>query len=389
MPYSRGSATRLATRDPNGSPDFGCRSFVGKHLIHPFLVLWVSISALIAFLPLPAATPVAPATPPAIATANLRIRDPFVFADPPTRTYYLYRQMGNGRGNGVNGTRGVEVFQSKDLKKWAGPSTVFAAPADFWADAEVWAPEVHAHRGKFYLFVTFSASQPLPGVQPETASVQRRRGTQILVGDTPAGPFRTFANYAHTPAEWMSLDGTLWVEDDVPWMVFCHEWVQITDGTMDLVQLAPDLSAPVGNPRPLFRASEAPWVKSLKELGDQRDGYVTDGPFLHRSKTGKLLMIWSSFGAERYAVGIAESTSGKIAGPWVQQPERLIQADGGHGMIFRTFAGQLMLCFHQPNERQRERMHLIPLEDTGDSLRVAPPAPNSGGGVVRRPAGLR
>lgn len=316
-----------------------------------------------------------PVVPTEVATADLRIRDPFVFADPATHSYYLYRQIANGHGDVLKTARGVEVFQSKDLRTWIGPTTVFAAPEDFWSNAEVWAPEMHAYSGKYYLFVTFTASKSLARPQPEATSKNFRRGTQILVGDTPAGPFRPFANHGHTPADWMSLDGTFWVEDGVPWMVFCHEWVQVTDGTMELLQLAPDLSGPVGAPQRLFSASSAPWVKNLREHGFKRDGYVTDGPFLVRTKTGKLLMTWSSFGADRYAVGIAESTTGKITGPWIHQPERLIKADGGHGMIFRTFEGQLTLCFHQPNRGPLERMQLIPLEDTGDSLRVASPAP--------------
>ena len=325
--------------------------------------------------PIATVPPAVPAQPAGIATADLRIRDPFVFADSTNHTYNLYRQMANGQGDSLKRARGVEVFQSKDLKTWSGPTTTFSAPEDFWSNAEVWAPEMHAYKGKFYLFVTFTASKSLSRSQPGADKENPRRGTQILVGETPAGPFRPFANHAHTPADWMSLDGTFWVEDGVPWMVFCHEWLQVTDGTMELLQLAPDLSGPVGSAQRLFHASDAPWVKNLREHGFKRDGYVTDGPFLFRTKTDKLLMIWSSFGAERYAVGIAESTSGKIAGPWIQQPERLIKADGGHGMIFRTFEGQLMMSIHQPNQSPLERMHLIPLEDTGDSLRVASPVP--------------
>jgi hypothetical protein len=41
----------------------------------------------------------------------------------------------------------------------------------------------------------------------------------------------------------MTLDGTLWVEDELPYMVFCHEWVQIKDGTVESVRLKDDLSA--------------------------------------------------------------------------------------------------------------------------------------------------
>ncbi|WP_218938731.1 glycoside hydrolase family 43 protein [Oleiharenicola lentus] len=305
-----------------------------------------------------------------IAATDLRVRDPFILPDPATKTYYLYRQIANGRRDTTEGVRGVEVFQSKDLRTWTGPQTVFAQPPGFWADAEVWAPEVHKYQEKYHLFVTFTANRPLPGDSAAGAPPMRPRGTQILVADQPTGPFRPFANQAHTPAGWMSLDGTLWIEDGVPWMIFCHEWHQITDGTMDLVQLKPDLSAPVGEPRVLFPATAAPWVKSMKESIGGHHGYVTDGPFLFRTKIGKLLMIWSSFGTQRYAIGIAESVSGKVTGPWVQHPEPLFKADGGHGMIFTTFEGQLTLCFHQPNTRPDERMRFYPLEDTGDTLRL-------------------
>jgi hypothetical protein len=81
-------------------------------------------------------------------------------------------------------------------------------------------------------------------------------------------------------------------------------------------------------------------------------------------------MIWSSGGPTGYACGVAVSDSGKLAGPWVQRPEPLFADDGGHGMIFRTFAGQLMLVLHQPNEFPKERIHLFELEDTGETLRI-------------------
>jgi hypothetical protein len=44
----------------------------------------------------------------------------------------------------------------------------------------------------------------------------------------------------------MAIDGTLWVENGTPYMVYCHEWVQIAIWDMELVPLAPDLSKPLG-----------------------------------------------------------------------------------------------------------------------------------------------
>ena len=298
---------------------------------------------------------------------EIRIRDPFILADESSRTYYMYAQMDNRIGK-EDSAKGVEVYTSRDLEQWEGPWPAFTIPDGFWADRMVWAPEVHKYADRYYLFVTFTARETM-GANAQGQPLDKR-GTQILVADSPKGPFAPFQNRAHTPADWLALDGTLWIEDGTPWMIFCHEWVQTTDGTMELVRLKKDLSDVAGEPVTLFRASDAPWVKNLKGLGDKYHGYVTDGPFLYRTKTGKLLMIWSSFGARHYAVGLAESESGKVAGPWKQRAEPLFAANGGHGMILKTFDVRLLLVLHQPNSSPHERARLFELIDIGDTLTI-------------------
>jgi hypothetical protein len=69
-------------------------------------------------------------------------------------------------------------------------------------------------------------------------------------------------------------------------------------------------------------------------------------------------------------VGIATSESGKLAGPWVQQPAPLFADDGGHPMLFHRLDGQLMMILHRPNKAPNERAQLFELEDTGDTLRL-------------------
>ncbi|UCG57019.1 MAG: family 43 glycosylhydrolase, partial [Phycisphaerales bacterium] len=181
--------------------------------------------------------------------SDIRIRDPFILAEETTQTYYMYAQMDNRRGRKGH-QKGVEVYTSKDLQQWAGPYPVFVIGEDFWADRMVWAPEVHEYGGRYYLFVTFTAEEPLEPIPGRPPLV--KRGTQILVSDSPEGPFKPFENRPHTPLDWMALDGTLWVEDGTAWMVFCHEWVQIRDGTMELVRLKEDLSTVQGRPVTLF-----------------------------------------------------------------------------------------------------------------------------------------
>lgn len=82
-------------------------------------------------------------------------------------------------------------------------------------------------------------------------------------------------------------------------------------------------------------------------------------------------MIWSSFSNGNYAVGIAESTSGTVFGPWKQQTEPLFTKDGGHGMIFTAFDGKPYIVLHQPNNPGgAERAKLFELEDLGHTIKI-------------------
>ncbi|HEY4245677.1 MAG TPA: glycoside hydrolase family 43 protein [Lacunisphaera sp.] len=293
--------------------------------------------------------------------ADERLRDSCIWPDPATHTYYL---VSAGR-HGPNGRRTVVEYTSKDLATWNGPRVIFEIPENFWTQRGIWAPELHDYKGKFYLFLTFDSDQKFPE-QWRNWLPRVKRGSQILVGDSPTGPFKPFVNHSTLPEDMMTLDGTLWIEDGVPYMVFCHEWVQIKDGTVECVRLKDDLSATDGEPFRLFNGSDAVWSKKSDLYGC----HVTDGPYLYRTKTGRLIMLWSSGGATGYTTGLAYSESGKLAGPWKQQAEPVFAADGGHPMLFRRFDGQLMMILHQPNEVPDERARIFEMEDTGDSIRI-------------------
>lgn len=303
-------------------------------------------------------------------TQEIRIRDPYIYTDTVTHRYYMYAQMDNRLGGlgDEKKPKGVEVYISSDLKEWQPPQTVLLLPDDFWARNMVWAPEMHEYNGKYYLFVTLTSSEPHKNMKKPDGATNwppfYKRGTQIFVAHSPLGPFQPFDNKPHTPESWMALDGTLYIEDNKPYMIFCHEWVEIVDGSMDYIQLSSDLSKPVGDPIKMFHASEANWSTS-------KNNKVTDGCFMHKTKSGKLMMIWSSFGVKGYAIGIAESESGKLKGPWIQQKELLYEQNGGHGMIFKTSENKLFLAFHQPNSpKGHERLKLVEIEDTGESLKL-------------------
>ena len=335
---------------------------IKEHLFSRILKVQITIMLMNGLFLLMAGIPCLYGQSLARATSDIFIRDPYIVTDVQKGIYYMYASSPQ-KGRDGQTLGGVAVYTSKDLKAWKGPKQVFTVPEDNWITGTVWAPEVHLYKGRYYLFATLNSDIEWKKKQ-EGWGAYTFRGTQIFHSDSPEGPFFPFNRLPHTPIDYMALDGTLWVEDGTPYMVFCHEWVQIVDGTMAVVELKPDLSAPVGQPLRLFCASSAPWTP------EGGKNYVTDGCFLYRTKSDKLLMIWSSFSKEGYAIGIAESTSGKVIGPWKQHPETLFNRDGGHGMLFRTFDGKLCVVFHQPNRGGAERAHIFELEDTGDSLKV-------------------
>ena len=298
--------------------------------------------------------------------SEINIRDPYILTDKKSGNYYMYKSASvKTPGKRVGG---VAVYKSKNLKEWEGPQQVFTVPEENWITGAVWAPEVHAYNGKYYLFATLNSVIEWKKEQKGWPKYTFR-GTQIFVSDVPEGPFLPFDKKPHTPMDRMALDGTLWVEEGRPYMIYCHEWVEIADGSMVLVELAPDLSVPVGESIKLFHASAAKWSTGSFHNDLQITSYVTDGCFLYRTKRDKLLMIWSSFMNGEYAIGIAESVTGKISGPWRQQEKPLFTENGGHGMIFYTFDGRLCITFHRPNSPGgEERARIFELKDMGDTL---------------------
>ena len=266
---------------------------------------------------------------------EIRIRDPFILTDFENNCYYMYGTTAL-ESDSLHAKNTFSVYKTTDLEHFEDPVVVFdGAEIDFWADMDFWAPEVHRYNGKYYLFGSCKAEG-------------KCRGTQIFVCDTPNGRFSPVSDAPITPPDWECLDGTLWVENDVPYVVFCHEWVQVKDGEVWAMPLSKDLTHATGDPFLLFRASDNPYVTPLKRHGGC---YVTDGPFLFRSGD-RLRMIWSSFSEDRYLVLEAESDC--LRGEWHHGGSRF-HFDGGHAMIFDRLDGERMISLHAPNTKNCER----------------------------------
>lgn len=279
--------------------------------------------------------------------SEINIRDPFILVE--DKAYYLYGTRAKNFGTKVGG---FDVYVSTDLENWSDPIECFNS-SDFGLNRGVnWAPEVHKYNGSYFMFATFTDENDM-------------RGTHILKADNPKGPFKPHSNGAVTPKGWMSLDGTLYISrDNKPYIIFCHEHVQIVDGTICYAELSEDLTHIVGDVVTLFSASSPAWADK-KPTGES---YVTDGPFLSRTKSDELIMIWSTFIDHKYAECMVRFNDGEI-GKNFEHLDPLIKDDGGHGMIFKK-DDRLILTFHAPNKSLFERPSFKRLIDKGTHFEI-------------------
>lgn len=271
---------------------------------------------------------------------EINIRDPFVLNE--NGTFYMYGTRAKDFGCKVGG---FDVYVSDDLKNWSEPIQCFDSEKYKMNNEVNWAPEVHKYKGRYYMFATFTMNNG-------------NRGIYILISDSPEGPFIPHSNGAVTPADWMSLDGTLYVSrNNKPYIVFCHEHVQITDGTICYAELSEDLKTVIGEVITIFPASSLQYVNAT----GSRNSFVTDGPFLYRTKDDELIMIWSTFIEHKYAECMVRFKNGELSTDF-EHLEPLIKDDGGHGMIFQK-DDELYLTFHTPNKSLSERPAFVKLKD--------------------------
>ncbi|MBD2701233.1 family 43 glycosylhydrolase [Spirosoma sp. BT702] len=295
---------------------------------------------------------------------SIRLSDPFILADRQTNTYYM------------TGTGGL-LWKSKNLKLWDGPYKVTQTDPNSWMGPNpmIWAAEIHHVKNKYYYFATFTNR----AVKIDTVKGRaiERRACHVLVSDKPDGPYVPMQDATYLPADMPTLDGTLWVDkNDKPYMVYCYEWLQNLNGTIEKIELKPDLSGTLGKGEVLFRASDSPWSREKDDNGKDRPNKVTDGPYLFHTKTGRLGMIWTSWIYDVYTQGVAYSKSGTLDGPWIQEKEPITPANYGHGMLFYTLDGKLLMSIHSHksvNGRTFRFPHLFEVDLSGDKLVVGKP----------------
>ncbi|WMI65697.1 glycoside hydrolase family 43 protein [Aestuariibaculum sp. YM273] len=295
---------------------------------------------------------------------SIRLSDPAILADKASQTYYM------------TGTGGL-LWKSKNLKFWEGPYHVAKTNPSSWMGPNpmIWAAELHQYNNKYYYFATFTNRDVK--IDTVAGNIIERRASHILVSDKPEGPYVPMADDIYLPANKPTLDGTFWVDTNgKPYMVYCYEWLQNGNGTMEKIELKPDLSGSIGEGQLLFKASDSPWSREKGENGQDKPNKVTDGPYLFKTETGRLGMIWTSWIYDVYTQGVAYSESGTLDGPWIHEKDPITPPNFGHGMLFKTFEGKTLMSVHshkKVNDRTVRIPHLFEVDLTGDKLEVIKP----------------
>ena len=285
--------------------------------------------------------------------SDINLSDPFVMADAKTNQYYM-----TGTGGGL--------WRSNNLETWTYLGFPLQFDSEAWMGAKpaVWASEIHYVDGRYYNFSTLTNSDIT--IDSDGHS---RRAVHIMSSSLPEGKYTLIAggDETYVPAEKTTLDASYFEDTDGRrYLIYCHEWIQNGNGTIEYIELKPDMTGSLGEGIVMTRAHDATWNTSP----------VTDGPYLFRTKTGRLGMIWTSWHGGRYVQGVAYSTTGKLSGPWKHEPLPVTPDNYGHGMLFHTFDGQLLMSIHShrtinESKQQWERHPvLFVMDDSGDHLRT-------------------
>lgn len=278
-------------------------------------------------------------------TDELNIRDPYVLVD--GGQYYLYGTRSLSTWGKMDG---FDVYVSKDLENWTGPTEVFHRPADFWADQNFWAPECYRVGDEYRLITTLGDGQ--------------EKSINLLTAVSPLGPFEYQGRL--TPQGDSCIDGTIYQDEGQNYLVYAHALAPQNDQIMNVMEAVPlsaDWRKVNGPAKVLFTPDQASWVRPLRDekaFGVSGNVYLTDGPSLIRQVDSRLLMLWSSMGEHGYTVGVAQSTNGHLSGAWQQFTQPFL-ANGGHGMPFTTLDGRLLYVIHAPNDFTKERPRFISL----------------------------
>jgi len=165
--------------------------------------------------------------------------------------YYVYARRRRESSTAASSAKAVMAFRTGDLDHWEDPVAVWEVPADHWGRET----GLGSRGAPLSAGVTTSSSPSRrprrPAHAPKAARATWAGGARR--SSCPTHPWALFdrwdADRRPRRTGWPST-AACWVEDGAALHGLLHEWVQITDGSFDVVRLSEDLKAAVAAPPP-------------------------------------------------------------------------------------------------------------------------------------------
>ena len=270
---------------------------------------------------------------------DIHIRDPFVFTE--NKRYYLLGTTGDDPWGKASD---LTLYVSDDLESFER-KCVMVTDNSLDSYTNVWAPEMHKYKGKYYLIVSLFRED-------------LGRGSIIFVSDGLDDKFKMLTGKYVTPEGWGCLDATLFVYKGKPYLCFSNEWTTPIsndgDGSLFIAELKDDLTEICGEPKKIVSGKDNDIAIEVAVFGHR--GYIAEGPWLYE-EDGKVVLLWSTLSKTGYTVVKSVSNNG-VLGEY--RFEKIIfDKDGGHCMRFIDFNGNAEITLHQPNSTPDERMKIF------------------------------
>ena len=270
---------------------------------------------------------------------EIHIRDPFVVVK--DGKYFLLGTTGDDPWGKASD---LTLYCSEDLENFER-KCVMVTDGSLDSYTNLWAPELHEYKGRFYLIVSVFCDA-------------LGRGSMIFVSDAIDGEYTMLTGKYITPVGWGCLDATLFVYENKPYLCFSNEWTTpVTkdgDGSLFIAELKDDLTEIVGEPKKIISGKHS--GVAIEVSGAGHKGYVAEGPWLYE-ENGAIALLWSTFSETGYTVVKSVSKEG-VFGEY-KFDKVIFDQDGGHCMRFVDLNGEEKITLHRPNVTPKERMALF------------------------------
>ena len=216
--------------------------------------------------------------------------DPFVVQY--SGHYYHIHRIGS------QNAPGIAIRKTTDLTELdkAKPVWVWAAPEEGPYSREIWAPELHFYKGKWYIYVAADDGK----------NENHRMWAIESEGSDPMGPYNQTPYFLETGG-W-AIDGTFFTDsENNPYFVWSG-WPGKVDGTQYLYIAPMDSPTKISKERTRLSIPTEDWEKHEMPL--------LEGPEILRHED-KLFIIYSASGSwsKYYCLGMLEYTGGSLCDP--------------------------------------------------------------------------